>query len=81
MDRGSIYVGKWYVLAASTFLELLAGLGFTFSLYSSRLKDVLHLSQPQLQGLGTAMLCGGLFGIFPGLVYDRLYHKARLGPR
>ena len=81
MNIGSSFVGRWWVLAATTFLELLAGLGFTFSLYSARLKDTLELSQSQLQGLGTAMLCGGLFGIFPGILYDKLYQRPRLGPR
>ena len=72
---------RWLTLGATTGLELLAGLGFAFSLYAPTLKETLHLSQPQLQGLGTAMLCGGLFGVLPGLVYDKLFDWPKLAPR
>lgn len=72
---------QWHTLAASTCLEYIAGLGFSFSLYAPFLKHTLQLSQPQLQGIGTAMLSGGLMAILPGVVYDRLHSWPRLGPR
>ena len=62
-------------------LQLVAGAAYTFSLYSASLKGRLHLSQPQLQGIGSALLCGGLFAWAPGLIYDHLTPHHRLGPR
>ena len=76
-----MYASKFYTLAASAVFQLAAGAAYTFSLYAPSLKERLQLSQPQLEGLGSALLSGGLFAWAPGFVYDALtpYHK--IGPR
>ena len=76
-----MYVSKWYSYAAAGCLQLCAGLAYTFSLYSSAVKQSLHFTQPQLEGLGSALLSGGLFAILPGLLYDALSSHHHLGPR
>lgn len=76
-----MYVSKFYTLAASAVLQLAAGAAYTFSLYAPSLKTRLQLSQPQLEGVGSALLSGGLFAWAPGFVYDSLVPYHKLGPR
>ncbi|KAK9814114.1 hypothetical protein WJX72_000842 [[Myrmecia] bisecta] len=76
-----MYVSKWHTFTASTMLQLCAGLCYCFSIYSASLKTELQLSQTQLEGLGTALLSGGYLAWIPGLVYDSLSHRHKLGPR
>lgn len=76
-----MYASKWQTLAASAILQLAAGAAYTFSLYAPSIKNRLHLSQPQLEGIGSALLCGGLFAWVPGFLYDVLNPYPKLGPR
>lgn len=76
-----MFVNKWYTLAASAILQLVAGVAYTFSLYAPSLKSALHLTQPQLEGVGSAILCGGLSAWIPGLLYDYLAGYNKLAPR
>ena len=76
-----MYVSKWYSLSAGAVCELVAGVAYTFSLYAPALKAALKLSQPELEGIGSAILCGGLTAWLPGLLYDYLMPYDKLGPR
>lgn len=76
-----MYASKWHTLAASCSLQLAAGAAYTFSLYAPSIKGKLQLSQPQLEGIGSALLSGGLFAFAPGLLYDALTSYHKLGPR
>ena len=76
-----MYINKWYSLAAGAIFQLIAGVAYTFSLYAPTLKAALNFTQPELEGVGSAILCGGLFAWAPGLLYDSLTQYHKLGPR
>lgn len=76
-----MYISKWQALVAAGSLQLAAGAAYTFSLYAPSLKETLQLSQPQLEGIGSALLSGGLFAWAPGFVYDALTSYHKFGPR
>ena len=44
-----MYINKWYSLVAAILLQLMGGLCYTFSLYSSSLKTALDVDQPSLE--------------------------------
>lgn len=48
---------------------------YAFSFYSSALKMSLHLSQSQLDTLGSATFAAGVFSWIPGMVVDRYGSK------
>lgn len=75
------YINKWHVLAAAIVLQLAAGLGYSFSLYSDDLKRHFDYSQEQVQGIGSAINLGGYLSIISGLVYDCTAHHHGWGPR
>ena len=76
-----MYVNKWCTFGASTFLQLVGGMCYTFPLYAPALKEALQLSQPALETVGTAILSGGYFAPLAGFVYDKLQSHNKLGPR
>ena len=76
-----MYASKWHTLAASCSLQLAAGAAYTFSLYAPSMKARLQLSQPQLEGIGSALLSGGVLAWLPGFLYDSLTSYHKLGPR
>lgn len=75
-------INRWFSLGAATWLEFSAGLVYTFSIFSGSIKAANGYSQVQLQGLGAAVVSGGLAAWIPGLTYDRLLQRhLKLAPR
>ena len=64
VDR--MYINKWYSLVAAILLQLMGGLCYTFSLYSSSLKTALNVDQPSLEFIASCLLSGGYFSWIPG---------------
>ena len=62
----TMYVNKWYSLVAAILLQLMGGLCYTFSLYSSALKTALNVDQASLEFLASCLLSGGYFSWIPG---------------
>lgn len=62
----------WVGLAAAVWVQIAAGAGYNFPLYSPALKAVLGYNQRQLTMLGVANDIGENFGILPGVVCNRL---------
>nr|XP_027123577.1 protein NUCLEAR FUSION DEFECTIVE 4-like [Coffea arabica] len=61
----------WVGLGAAVWVQIAAGNGYTFPLYSSALKSVLGLSQEQLTMLGVANDFGENVGIIPGIACNK----------
>lgn len=62
----------WVGLAAAVWVQVAAGSGYNFPLYSHALKSVMGYNQQQLTMLGVANDIGENFGILPGVVCNRL---------
>ena len=62
----TMYINKWYSLVAAILLQLMGGLCYTFSLYSSSLKMALNVDQPSLEFIASCLLSGGYFSWIPG---------------
>ncbi|KAK8595163.1 hypothetical protein V6N13_016067 [Hibiscus sabdariffa] len=61
----------WVGLAAAVWVQISAGNGSTFPLYSSFLKSVLGFNQQQLTFLGVANDFGESVGLLPGIACNR----------
>ncbi|CAH9136105.1 unnamed protein product [Cuscuta epithymum] len=61
----------WVGLGASVWLQIAAGNGYNFPLYSHSLKSVLGLNQQQLTMFGVANDIGENIGLIPGLVCNK----------
>ncbi|XWS11747.1 hypothetical protein CRYUN_Cryun37aG0026700 [Craigia yunnanensis] len=61
----------WVGLAAAIWVEISAGNGYNFPLYSSALKSVLGLSQQQITILGVANDIGENVGLLPGIACNK----------
>ncbi|XP_039120635.1 protein NUCLEAR FUSION DEFECTIVE 4 [Dioscorea cayenensis subsp. rotundata] len=61
----------WVGLAAAVWVQVAAGSGYCFPLYSPSLKSVLGYSQQQLTMLGVANDIGENFGMLPGVLCNR----------
>ncbi|CAK9150143.1 unnamed protein product [Ilex paraguariensis] len=61
----------WVGLAAAVWVQIAAGNGYTFPLYSSSLKSVLGFTQQQLTLLGVANDIGENVGILPGIACNK----------
>jgi nitrate/nitrite transporter NarK len=62
-------------LVALIFAAASTGLIYLSSVYSQALKDKLGFSQDDIETISICVFCGGLFGVIPGKLADRL------GPR
>nr|CAD1825720.1 unnamed protein product [Ananas comosus var. bracteatus] len=72
---GAVKAGSrppWVGLAAAVWVQVAAGSGYNFPLYSHSLKSVLGYSQQQLTMLGVANDVGENFGMVPGVLCNRL---------
>ncbi|MQM01586.1 hypothetical protein Taro_034341, partial [Colocasia esculenta] len=75
MAVGAVKAGSrppWVGLGAAVWVQMAAGCGYTFPLYSHSLKSVLGLTQQQLTILGVANDVGENVGILPGIACNRL---------
>ena len=54
------------------------GTTYAFGLYGAALKHTLHLTQSQLDTIGSATFCAGLFSWVPGMVVDKWGTKTGL---
>eukprot|EP00457_Paulinella_chromatophora_P002741 gb/GEZN01002746.1/.p1 GENE.gb/GEZN01002746.1/~~gb/GEZN01002746.1/.p1 ORF type:complete len:767 (-),score=131.16 gb/GEZN01002746.1/:53-2353(-) len=61
---------KWHALTAGMYLEFLAGLTYTFPVYSGELKSLLQTDQAGLSWCSTLGVIGGDLGLLAGLCYD-----------
>ncbi len=55
-----MYVNKWYTFTACAYLQLASGICYSFSIYSPAIKAVFGFDQTRLEGLGIALLSGGM---------------------
>ncbi|GFZ17173.1 major facilitator superfamily protein [Actinidia rufa] len=62
----------WVGLSAAVWVQIAAGNGYTFALYSPSLKTVLGFNQQQLTLLGVANDIGENVGILPGIACNKL---------
>eukprot|EP00808_Paulinella_micropora_P013318 g9801.t1 len=62
---------RWQGLAAGSYLGALAGLVYTFPIYSGNLKRILSASQESLSWVATFGVFGGDVAILPGASYDK----------
>jgi MFS family permease len=77
-----MFFNKSATFSFSALLALCGGQTYSFSDYSEALQAApLRLTDTQLQGLQTCLTTGSYFGIPAGMLYDRIKHKPRLGPR
>ncbi|QDZ24514.1 MFS general substrate transporter [Chloropicon primus] len=77
-----MYFSKTTTFAWGSFLQIFGGQTYSFSDYSQALQTgILQLTDTKLQGLQTALTAGSYFGLPAGLVYDRVKHWPRAGPR
>ncbi|CAH8356256.1 unnamed protein product [Eruca vesicaria subsp. sativa] len=68
----------WVGLAAAAWVQMSAGNGSTFPLYSAALKSVLGFNQQQITILGVACDLGENFGLLPGYASNKLAPWAML---
>ncbi|CAL1353601.1 unnamed protein product [Linum trigynum] len=61
----------WVGLAAAVWVEVAAGNGYTFPLYSPALKAVMGLNQQQITILGVANDIGESVGLLPGIACNK----------
>ncbi|XVE89027.1 hypothetical protein DITRI_Ditri19aG0117000 [Diplodiscus trichospermus] len=61
----------WVGLAAAVWVQISAGNGYTFPLYSTALKSVLGLTQQQVTILGVANDFGESVGLLPGIACNK----------
>ena len=54
------------------------GTTYAFGLYGAALKSQLHLTQSQLDTIGSATFCAGLFSWVPGMIVDKFGTKVGL---
>ncbi|KAI3869734.1 hypothetical protein MKW98_030915 [Papaver atlanticum] len=74
MGSANLKVGSrppWVGLGAAVWVQIAAGNGYNFPLYSHSLKSVLGYSQQQLTMLGVANDIGENVGILPGLICNK----------
>ncbi|KAI3929317.1 hypothetical protein MKX01_006553 [Papaver californicum] len=74
MDSANLKIGSrppWVGLGAAVWVQIAAGNGYNFPLYSHSLKSVLGYSQQQLTMLGVANDIGENVGILPGLICNK----------
>ncbi|CAA7407528.1 unnamed protein product [Spirodela intermedia] len=62
----------WVGLGAAVWVQMAAGCGYTFPLYSPALKSALGLTQQQLTILGVANGVGENIGVLPGVFCNRI---------
>ncbi|CAA6670453.1 unnamed protein product [Spirodela intermedia] len=62
----------WVGLGAAVWVQMAAGCGYTFPLYSPALKSALGLTQQQLTILGVANDVGENIGVLPGVLCNRI---------
>ncbi|KAJ9189974.1 hypothetical protein P3X46_001215 [Hevea brasiliensis] len=62
----------WVGLAAAAWVQVAAGNGYNFPLYSTALKSVLGFNQQQVTILGVANDIGENVGLIPGIVINKL---------
>lgn len=62
----------WVGLAAAVWVQVAAGTGYTFPLYSHALKNAMGYNQQQLTLLGVANDTGENFGLIAGVLCNRL---------
>jgi Nodulin-like len=79
--RPRLFINPWVVLAASMLLQLLSGVQYVVALWAPTLKDVFGYSQSQIQGMISPPFFVAVIGWLPGLTYDALARRHRLGPR
>ena len=75
------YVAKWFAFAAGGALELASGFNTAFSLYAPAFGSELGYSSMKVQCVGSAIVSTGLLAIIPGIIFDRLRARPRVGPR
>ncbi|GBG85457.1 hypothetical protein CBR_g40099 [Chara braunii] len=61
---------RWAGLVGAMLVEACTGLSYTFAIYSEHLKQTLHYSQEDVDGLGAAKDFGGTVGLVAGLLYN-----------
>ena len=78
-----LVVNKWTTFGSGILLEMVSGLQYSFSVYSQSIKSAHHLTQGQVELIGTMTNVGNyLFGIFAGAAYDMLCSRVpHLAPR
>ncbi len=67
--------------AACTLLQMLSGVQYVVALWAGDLKDIFGYSQSQIQGMISPPFFVAVIGWLPGLTYDALARRHRLGPR
>eukprot|EP00943_MAST-04B_sp_MAST-4B-sp1_P001455 g1455.t1 len=61
---------RWKAVASGLYLEFLAGIIYAFPVYSGRLKDLLRVTQTELNLCSTLGTVGGNFSILAGIYLD-----------
>ncbi|XP_019165439.1 PREDICTED: protein NUCLEAR FUSION DEFECTIVE 4-like [Ipomoea nil] len=64
--------GKWMGFVTAVWVQAISGNNYTFSNYSDALKNLMALTQLQLNNLSVAKDVGKAFGLLAGLASDRL---------
>eukprot|EP01018_Ginkgo_biloba_P019542 Gb_35225 [translate_table: standard] len=65
-------IAPWLGLAAAVWVQIAAGNGYSFPLYSHKMKVGLNYSQQQLNNLGVANDTGENVGLLAGLVCNKI---------
>lgn len=81
VSRPRLFINPWVVLAASMMLQLLSGVQYVVALWAPTLKEVFGYDQSQIQGMISPPFFVAVIGWLPGLTYDALARRHRLGPR
>jgi len=82
-ECGMVLINKWTTFGSGVLLEMVAGLQYSFSVYSESMKASHHLTQGQVQFIGTVTNAGNyVFGMLSGATYDLLaVTRPNLAPR
>lgn len=68
--NSALIVTKWVGFVTAIWVQAIAGNNYTFANYSQALKQVMNLSQTQLNGLAVAKDVGKSFGVVSGIAMD-----------
>ncbi len=80
-SRPRLFINPWVAFAACAVLQLLSGVQYVVALWASDLKEIFGFSQSQIQGMISPPFVVAVIGWAPGIVYDALARRHRLGPR
>eukprot|EP00201_Polytomella_parva_P022951 CAMPEP_0175044902 /NCGR_PEP_ID=MMETSP0052_2-20121109/4089_1 /TAXON_ID=51329 ORGANISM="Polytomella parva, Strain SAG 63-3" /NCGR_SAMPLE_ID=MMETSP0052_2 /ASSEMBLY_ACC=CAM_ASM_000194 /LENGTH=1466 /DNA_ID=CAMNT_0016308301 /DNA_START=145 /DNA_END=4546 /DNA_ORIENTATION=+ len=76
-----IYLSRWVTLSASCFIQLSAGLSYTYGVIAPTLKERFNFRETEIAAIGSAFNLGGYIALPAGFACDSLVNYKRYGPK